>query len=227
MHACMMRAGRSAYAVVGVAVTLLVALPSAPAAAAQRFASALSSDTTGSCATGSPCRLDHAIAGASAGDEVVVEPGDYTVNSQLSAPVSMDLHGVAGQPRPRLIGAGGLNNTVLLFKAGGAARHLAIESSPSGKGPLTLESSLGEDLMLTSNGGEGTKVQGEGTSTTILRDSVVRSLATGSDVAALRLREEGGEQATSRFATSRPSHRAVAPPACAARRPSCNPPWSM
>ena len=182
---------RLASVTLGALIAVFVVLPAAPVAAAQRFASALSSDTTGSCTQAAPCQLGHAIGGASAGDEVIVEPGDYAVSSPLNAPVSMDLHGVAGQPRPRLLGANNLNDATLSFKAGGTVRHLAIEASASLRDALTLESSVGEDLMLTSSGGDGAKAQGKGSTTTILRDSVVRTLAAGSGVAALKLREGG------------------------------------
>ena len=185
------RAGRSASAVFGLVVSLLAALPAAPAAAAQRFASAMSSDGTGTCTTAAPCRLDHAIAGASAGDEVIVQPGDYSVTSALSAPVSMYLHGVAGQPRPRLIGTSNLGGTTLSFKAGGTLSHLAIESTASDRDALALASSLAEDLVLTSSGRDGARLEGNGPRTTILRDSVARSMAKGSDREAIDLREAG------------------------------------
>ena len=104
----------------------------------------------------------------------------------------MDLHGVAGQPRPRLVGASNLNASTLSFKAGGTVRHLAIEASATLQDALTLEASLGEDLVLSASGGDGGKVQGKGSTTTILRDSVVRTAAAGSGLAALKLREAGG-----------------------------------
>ena len=56
------------------AVTVAAALvPAAPASAAQRHASPTSIDVLGSCTELLPCRLDHAVNGAAAGDEVIVE----------------------------------------------------------------------------------------------------------------------------------------------------------
>src|SRR2546423_516476 len=50
-----------------------------------------------------PCALRRAIASASTGDEVVVEPGDYFDNQPIDLDTTVYLHGVWGQPRPRIL----------------------------------------------------------------------------------------------------------------------------
>jgi hypothetical protein len=66
----------------------LFALP-VSANAAHRWASADSTLKSGTCDATSPCGLEY----AAEGDEVVVAPGTYDLT-----------RGVAGQPRPHLIG---------------------------------------------------------------------------------------------------------------------------
>ena len=160
----------------------------ASASAAQRWASADSTLASGACAAASPCRIDHAIEGAASGDEIIVAPGTYELRQTIDVPVPIDLHGVAGQPRPRLVGSGG--TTVLNFKSGGSLRHLAIEATGSGQDPLTLRGGVGEDLLLRSASGDGGKVNGVPAGT-VLRDSVVQTAATGESYAGLKIRDSG------------------------------------
>jgi hypothetical protein len=92
---------------------LAVAAPGA-SAAAQRYASP--SGGGSACSSAVPCALTDAIEGAAGGDEVIVTPGDYQVaNIEQLSPVAV--HGVAGQPRPRLHFNGGgwmlLNDSAL------------------------------------------------------------------------------------------------------------------
>jgi hypothetical protein len=166
----------------------LLLVPSS-AGAAQRWASAASSAGTGACGPASPCSLAYAIEGATAGDEVIVAPDTYQLAQSIVAPDAIDLHGVAGKPRPRLIGSAA--TTALEFKAGGSVKHLAIEATGSGQDALTLRDSLGEDLLLRSATGDGAKVNG----ISVLRDSVVQTAGTGSGTAGLKVRHsaDGGD----------------------------------
>lgn len=176
---------------------LLSLFPAARAEAAQRWASPMSTDTTGSCTVLAPCQIDHAIGAAAPGDEVAVAPGEYPITSLLSAPVAIDLHGVAGQPPPHLVGASNLSGSTLSFKAGGTVRHLAITATGTNADALTLQGALGEDLVLRSSGGDGAKVVGA-PARTVLRDTVVRTSASGTGLAALKLRDDrvgGGDVA--------------------------------
>jgi len=175
-----------------IAVASLLTAP-ASASAAQRWATADSAATSGACAAASPCRIDYAIGGAAAGDEVVVAPGTYSVSGSLEPVAPIDLHGVAGQPRPRLIGSG--LTALLSFKAGGGSvRHLALEATGSAQDALTLRGGVAEDLLLRSVTGDGGKINGAPAGT-VLRDSVVQTPGTGSGTAGLKLRDSssGGD----------------------------------
>jgi hypothetical protein len=107
--------------------TLATAAWTAPAvlANAQRYAAPNGSGTA--CTTASPCDIRKAVEGASAGDEVIVEPGDYPLTDPLTTPAQIVVHGVAGQPRPRLLfnGTGGPGAVVL----GSTLRHVAVEQT--------------------------------------------------------------------------------------------------
>ena len=71
-------------------------LAPASADAAQRWASAQSTAKSGACTAISPCRIDYAINGAAAGDEVIVSPGTYQVSQTIEPTQPIELHGVAG-----------------------------------------------------------------------------------------------------------------------------------
>ena len=123
----MRRSGsRLGWACLAVVCTLLAP---ASAGAAQRWTTADSYVVSGACAAASPCRIDYAVESAAAGDEVIVAPGTYDLADSLEPTVPLDLHGIAGQPRPRLIGHG--MTALLSFKSGGSLRHIALEATGS------------------------------------------------------------------------------------------------
>lgn len=167
-------------------------LAPASAGAAQRWATADSAATSGACPAADPCRIDYAVEGAAANDEVIVAPGTYDLADSIEPTVPLDLHGIAGQPRPRLIGHG--ITALLSFKSGGSLRHLALEATGSAQDALTLRGGLAEDLMLRSASGDGAKVNGM-PSGTVLRDTVVQTTSTGIGDAGLKLRDSnaGGD----------------------------------
>ena len=177
-----MRCWRSGCLLAGLLVLLL--LP-AGAGAAQRWTTPESTAGSGACTAVSPCGIEYAIEGAADGDEVIVQPGTYKLTQTIDAPGPLELHGVAGQPRPRLISSAG--TTALNFKDGGSVRHLAIEATGSGHDARTLRVGVGEDLMLRSATGDGGKVNGYAGGT-VLRDSVVQTGATDSTFAGLKIR---------------------------------------
>jgi hypothetical protein len=158
------------------------------AAAAQRWASAESVLESGPCSATSACEIEYAVESAAAGDEVLVAPGTYHVTGSLLPPVPIDMHGLAGQPRPHLIGNGG--TALLTFKSGGSLRHLALEGTGSGQDALTMRGGLAEDLLLRSATGDGAKVDGA-PGGTVLRDSVVQAFGGGSGLAGLKIRNSG------------------------------------
>ncbi len=114
------------------AVTALLVLP-ATALGATRYASP-GGVGSGSCAEVTPCSLAYAITAATGGDEVVVTPGTYPVSATIEATVPLTIHGVAGQPRPRIVGA----KEVTPLESGQLllASNLAIESTESLSGSL-------------------------------------------------------------------------------------------
>src|SRR5690348_17154426 len=80
--------------------------PISSATAAQRYASP---NGAGICAAADPCAIKQAVEGAGPGDEVIVNPGDYPLSGPIHAAKPVTIHGLAGQPRPRLLfTAGGL-----------------------------------------------------------------------------------------------------------------------
>src|SRR5918992_2399705 len=92
---------RIAPTIVGLA---LACLGAPPAGAAQRYATPDGSATSPLCAASAPCRIDRAVHGAAAGDEVIVGPGTYHVHVPLRPGVRLDLHGDRNHAPPRLIG---------------------------------------------------------------------------------------------------------------------------
>lgn len=146
-------------------------LSQAPAAmGAQRYASPSSTDVSGSCSVLAPCRLDHAVGDAGAGDEVIVEPGTYAVTYPVQASVPIDLHGVVGQPRPRLAGDPHLAADVLLFTNGGSIGYLEVESTQSNTAALDADAVTGSALVLENAVGNAAMLRGA----SLLRDSVVQ-----------------------------------------------------
>ncbi len=172
----------------GFASILGLLLVPVSANAAQRWTSADSTARSGPCTAASPCQIDYAIEGAATGDEVIIAPGTYQLSQTVEPKVSIELHGVAGQARPRLIGSG--STAVLSFKSGGSLRHMAIEATGSGQDALTLRGGVAEDLLLRSATGDGGKVNGD-PGGTVLRDSVVQTAATDESFAGLKLRDSG------------------------------------
>ena len=165
-----------------------LALP-APAGAAQRWASPTSTTSAASCTALAPCKLSYAISGSSAGDEVVLAPGDYQLNGLIQVPHALDLHGEAGKPRPRILGGVVQNAAMLQFKVPGTVRHLELVATGGGEDPLTLGGgAVGEDLVLTSADGDGAKIVGH-SNTTVLRDSVATTGSSSGSAAGLKLRD--------------------------------------
>jgi hypothetical protein len=93
---------RRAYAaalLVGGALVAQAGLASPARAATVRYAAPGGSGTA--CTAAAPCAIDRAVNFAATGDEVVINPGTYSVTTGLSSSVSsLNIHGVAGQPRP-------------------------------------------------------------------------------------------------------------------------------
>jgi hypothetical protein len=89
--------------VVAAAIGAATLSPSAWAAT-QRYAMPGGGDTD--CSAASPCSIVKAVQGAGVGDEVILNPGDYSLSDNVIDPAPITIHGVAGQPRPRLLFTG-------------------------------------------------------------------------------------------------------------------------
>lgn len=134
-----------------VAGACALAASAASAGPGTYYASPSSTDTTGTCTSGAPCRLDHAIALAGAGDVVVVLPGTYSINYQLSTNLPITIEGQPGQPRPSLVADPQMNSDTLSVSGGAVVRHLEIETNNDQGTPttaLSIDGGTAEDLVL-------------------------------------------------------------------------------
>ena len=112
-------------------LTLVVAVGAAAssvsaASAAQRYASPAGAGTA--CSSASPCGITEAIPGAATGDEVIVSPGDYPLTATLTDSSQITIHGVAGEPRPRLLFSGPGQNGLRLY-AGSTLRYVEVDQA--------------------------------------------------------------------------------------------------
>src|SRR6478609_5648252 len=125
-----------------VAIAVGLALATAAPAMATRYAAPTGSPSDPTCAAPAPCTLQRALAVSTSGEEVVVAQGDYDVKSpsvlSCTAPAepSFDagtavsvgnryVHGVAGRPRPRIIGDA-TTCAVVKISGAGRAEHLEV-----------------------------------------------------------------------------------------------------
>src|SRR6478752_3159907 len=137
---------RAGVSVAGLAVVL--ALVAASPAVATRYVSPTGGATD--CAVTAPCSITRAMAVAGSGEEIIVAQGDYQVSAAPSSNActgprepSFDnatalgvgnryIHGVAGRPRPRLIGDAS-TCVVLTVCCNGSAEHLEVISNNTSK----------------------------------------------------------------------------------------------
>lgn len=147
---------------------------SAPAASAatQRYASPGGGGTT--CSAAVPCDFRQAVEGAKAGDEVIVTPGDYTLTQDVNDPAALTIHGVAGQPRPRLHFSGPTGDGLWL-ENGSTLRYVEIDQPTPGARTLVVELASIDQVIARSAGVSNT-------ATLIAHDSTVTNsifIATG------------------------------------------------
>jgi hypothetical protein len=83
--------------------------------------------------SGNPCTLTRAIATSGRGDEIVLEPGDYPESQTISLQTTVYLHGVAGQPRPRILSTA-YGGSPALYVPAPAARVRYLEVQHDGVG---------------------------------------------------------------------------------------------
>jgi len=96
-------------------------------AAVQRYASPSGSGSE--CSAANPCNVADAVAGAKVDDEVILNPGDYPLSATLEANY-ITMHGVAGQPRPRLLFSAPGQQGLRVWA--GTLRHVEVEQLVAG-----------------------------------------------------------------------------------------------
>ena len=114
------------FTVVLIAVGLGSAVGAAAASAATVYATP-SPDATHDCTQAHPCAIEQAVA-AGPNSEVIILPGTYSVSTNLFAGNTVDIHGVDGQPRPRVVSTYGFG-ALELFGADATLRHLEIQTT--------------------------------------------------------------------------------------------------
>jgi hypothetical protein len=131
--------------------TILAAATIAPgaSAAAQRYASPTGAGTA-SCTSALPCSITKAVSGAGIGDEVIVKPGDYSLTKTLAAPSAITIHGVAGQPRPRLLFSGAGQDGVRVVSSS-TLQYVTIQQAAGG-GALFAGDSVVDQVIARASG---------------------------------------------------------------------------
>jgi hypothetical protein len=170
-------------------VTIVLVLIVAPAAsAARRYATPTGSTTSADCAVSDPCRIDRAINGARAGDEVIVASGEHEAVAPLRPSGPLDIHGDPDRAWPR-IRAATVKETLLVLK-GGTLTHVSLEAAVPDQQALVMQSGVAGGIHVTSAAGPGATVLASAAGT-IVRNSIVSTLDPRGGTAALTV--EGGK----------------------------------
>jgi hypothetical protein len=130
------------------------------------------------------CALDAGTSNPGPGGELVVLPGDYMVGTApLNSLNSADVHGVAGQPRPRIFSTrmfsawdvGGFSGPTITF------RHLEIHTIGSGLAVSGTGTTTVEDVVSTATGASsaGCSVSGSMGSVTTIKNTICRGANRG------------------------------------------------
>jgi hypothetical protein len=162
-----------------------LALSAAPALAAQRYAAPVEAGARDCSSPADACAITTALAGASSGDEVIVEPGNYgTAGSPLTSEISsgaanLNVHGVDSVPGPpgaRIFTSATIG--VSLYGTGSTISDLEIIDSASGDGDaLRFEGALAERLIVRAGKNEFYACDLQLAST--IRDSLCQQEGTG------------------------------------------------
>jgi hypothetical protein len=172
---------------------LLLAASTAPAASAatQRYAGPSGSGTD--CTSAKPCSLAQAVAAAGAGDEVIVAPGDYPLPQGLAAVKAFTIHGVAGQPRPRLH----LSTSVVSVLGGSTLRYVEVDHDPGETGTTLWVKNGYVDQVIAKGSAQPGSITVRTEKTGLIRNSVV--VAPGPDGIALQTLAVGGFNANGTY----------------------------
>ena len=152
-----------------------------PAAAATRFAEPLGSGLD-PCGQADPCSIQNAADPTKVqdGDEVVLLPGDYSLSATLGIVDAIDIHGQAGQPRPRLLSSA----STALHTDGDGFLVRDLEIVHSGTGAALLDGALGtvERVFVHTTAGSSACAPIGPLAATVIRDSVCWNSGTGAGV---------------------------------------------
>src|SRR5262245_12667626 len=110
--------------VLAAAMTLLSA---GSASASVRYAEPGGDGPQGNCLQSDPCDIQDAIEDSSVvdGDEVVVEQGEYVIDSVLNVSDAITVHGEPGKPRPTITDT--VSDGLSIGHAGAVVRRLRLE----------------------------------------------------------------------------------------------------
>ncbi|HLM09806.1 MAG TPA: hypothetical protein VK307_08855 [Thermoleophilaceae bacterium] len=166
-----------------VCLVALTALP-AVASATQRYASP--TGTSPYCFAASPCSAHDAVAYAAAGDEVILAPGVYLLGGTIGDNADITIHGVAGQPRPRLLFTGAGQDGLQLDN-GSLLRWVEIVQTETDRRAVRGVGARFDQVVVkaATEHAEATWMRG-GT----MRDTLV--IASGADASALYTESYGG-----------------------------------
>jgi hypothetical protein len=178
---------------------LVAAASIAPAAsAAQRYASPTGSGIA--CTSASPCSITQAVGNAITGDEVIINPGGYPLTQTLSEGgymgglAKITIHGVAGQPRPRLQFSGPGQRGVDL-EGGSTLRYVEIDQASPDRALFAGGGADVDQVVATAHGDTGI-VTAQIRNATI-RNSVV--VASGANARALATESGSGPPITAAY----------------------------
>jgi hypothetical protein len=159
------------------AVVALAAIAPGTAAADLRYASP-GGTVADECTQPDPCNFKKAVEEAVGGDEVIVEPGVYNESAEVSLTTATVVHGVEGQPPPRIVSTAPTAISVSHPQA--VLRWLDVRHDGADDA-LLLDDGLGERLTVRSTSPVFTcHVNGA-----TLRDSICWATGPGGDAAGM------------------------------------------
>jgi hypothetical protein len=143
------------------------------AASASTVFATPSPDATHDCSQAHPCDIGTAVA-SGPGTEVVVLPGTYSVSTVLFAGNAVDIHGVDGQPRPRIVSTYPFG-ALQLFGANATLRHVEIETTGAVAVEFEGAGQLMQDVIATATDPGASSCDPVAASGTVtLRNSICR-----------------------------------------------------
>ena len=141
-------------ACLSVLATFVAAAATAPGASAaeQRYASPGGAGSA--CSAATPCSIVNAVGGAKLDDEVILSPGDYLLAGPLADTRRITIHGVAGQPRPRLL-FNAPNQDGLRLEFGSTLRYVEIDQTAANGNALFTANGVTVDQVIAKAPGIG------------------------------------------------------------------------